>query len=137
MQILKNQITLPLFLLLSSQLISRTAVAAISPFFSIYMRDLGFAMADLGIVTASLGIALIVFEPLWGSLINKLGARRIFLSSILLTAVILFSYTLVRDLAGFVFLRFLAGVFGSAGAVSTRTLVWHVIPRQERAFGTW
>ena len=64
MQILKNQITLPLFLLLSSQLISRTAVAAISPFFSIYMRDLGFAMADLGIVTASLGIALIVFEPL-------------------------------------------------------------------------
>lgn len=137
MQILKNQITLPLFLLLSSQLISRTAVAAISPFFSIYMRDLGFAMADLGIVTASLGIALIVFEPLWGSLINKLGARKIFLSSILLTTVILFSYTLVRDLAGFVFLRFLAGVFGSAGAVSTRTLVWHVIPRQERAFGTW
>jgi MFS family permease len=101
------------------------------------MRGLGFAIADLGIVSASLGIALIIFEPLWGSLINKLGAKKIFLLSTLLTASIFFSYTLVRDLMGFVFLQFLAGVFGSAGAVSTRTLVWQVIPRKERAFGSW
>jgi MFS family permease len=101
------------------------------------MRDLGFAIADLGIVSASLGIALIIFEPLWGSLINKLGAKKIFLLSTLLTALVLFSYTLARDLTGFVFLRFLAGVFGSAGAVSTRTMVWQVIPRKEKAFGTW
>ena len=137
MQVLKNQITLSLLLLFSSQLISRTAVYVISPVFPIYMRDLGFAIADLGIVSASLGIALIIFEPLWGSLINRLGAKKIFLSSTLLTASILFSYTLVRDLTGFVFLQFLAGVFGSAGAVSTRTLVWQVIPRKEKAFGTW
>lgn len=137
MRIFKNQTVLPLFLLFCSMLISRTAVSAISPVFPLYMVDLGFTVADLGIVSASLGIALIIFEPLWGSLINRLGAKTIFLSSTLLTALILFSYTLVRDLAGFVFLRFLAGVFGSAGAVSTRTLMWKVIPRKERAFGTW
>lgn len=137
MQILKNRITLPLFLLFSSQLISRTAASAITPIFPIYMRDLGFAIADLGIVSASLGVALIIFEPLWGSSINKLGAKKIFLASTLLTALILFSYTLVRDLTGFFFLRFLTGVFGSASAVSTRTLMSQVIPRKERAFGTW
>jgi MFS family permease len=137
MQVRKNQVTLPLFLLLSSQLINRTALSAITPVLPIYMRDLGFAIADLGIAAASLGFALIIFEPLWGSLINKLGAKKIFLSSTLLTALVLFSYTLIRDLAGFTFLRFLTGVLGSAGAVSTRTLVWQAVPRKERAFGTW
>jgi len=137
MQLLKNRIPLPLLLLFSSQLISRIAASAITPVFPIYMRDLGFAIADLGIVSASLGIALIVFEPLWGTLINRVGAKRIFLASTLLTALILFSYTLVTDLMGFILLRFLAGVFGSAGAVSTRTLMWQVIPKKERAFGTW
>jgi MFS family permease len=101
------------------------------------MRSLGFAIADLGIVSTSLGVALIVFEPLWGSLINRLGAKKIFLLSTLLTSLVLFSYALVSDLVGFVFVRFLTGVVGSANAVSTRTLVWQVIPRKERAFGVW
>lgn len=137
MQILKNQNTLPLFLLFSSQLISRAAGSAITPVFSIYMRDLGFAIADLGIVSASVGVGLIIFEPIWGSLINKLGAKKILLSSTLIAALIMFSYTLVRDLTGFVFLRFLTGVSGSASGVSMRTLVWQVIPSQKRAFGIW
>lgn len=137
MRLLKNKITLPLFLLFSSQLITRAASTAITPVFPIYMRGLGFAIADLGIVSASLGVALIIFEPLWGYLINKLGAKKIFLISNLLTALILFSYTLAKDLTGFVFLRFLTGVFGSASGVSTRTLMWQAIPRKEKAFGTW
>ena len=137
MQSLRKRITPPLFFLFSAQLISRTAAAAIGPVFPIYMRDLGFAIADLGIVSTSLGVALIVFEPLWGSLINRLGAKKIFLLSTLIMALVLFSYALVSDLAGFVFVRFLTGVVGSANAVSTRTLVWQAIPRKERAFGVW
>jgi MFS family permease len=137
MRSLKNRVTPSLFFLFSAQLISRTAAAAISPVFPIYMRSLGFAIADLGIVSMSLGVALIVFEPLWGSLINRLGAKKIFLLSTLLMALVLFSYALVSDLTGFLLVRFLTGVVGSANAVSTRTLVWQVIPRKERAFGVW
>ena len=137
MRFLRNRVTAPLFFLFSAQLISRTASAAITPVFPIYMRSLGFAIADLGIVSTSLGVALIVFEPAWGSLINRLGAKKIFLLSTLLMALVLFSYSLVTDLAGFIFLRFLTGIVGSANAVSTRTLVWQAIPRKEKAFGIW
>jgi MFS family permease len=137
MRTLKNNTTLSLFLFLSSQLISRTAIYATIPIFPIYMRDLGFAITELGIVTASLGVALIIFEPLWGSLLNRLGAKSVFVSSTLMIALVLFSHTLVRDLLGFVFVRFLSGVFASAIAVSTRTLMSGIIPRKERAFGTW
>jgi MFS family permease len=50
----------------------------------------------------------------------------------------MFSYTLVGDLTGFIFLRFLAGVTGSAGGVASRTLVRRVIPKGGgRAFGAW
>jgi MFS family permease len=136
-QILKNHISFPLFLLFSSQLIRLTAVAVVTPVFSIYMVDLGFAISDLGIASATLGVALIIFEPIWGFLVNRWGARRIFLLSALLTTLILLSYAFVRDLTGFVFVRFLSGIFGSAGAVSTRTLVWQAVPRKERAFGIW
>jgi len=101
------------------------------------MVDLGFAISDLGIASATLGVALIIFEPVWGFLVNRWGARRIFLLSALLTTLVLLSYAFVRDLTGFVFVRFLSGIFGSAGAVSTRTLVWQAVPRKERAFGIW
>ena len=70
-------------------------------------------------------------------MINRLGAKKIFLFSTFLMALVLFSYSLVTDLAGFIFLRFLTGVVGSANAVSTRTLVWQAIPRKEKAFGIW
>lgn len=137
MQIPKNKITLSMFLFLSSQLISRTALYVTIPIFPIYLRDLGFAIADLGIVTASLGAALIIFEPLWGSLLNRLGAKSIFLSSTLAMALVLFSHTIVRDLAGFAFVRFLIGVLASAMTVSTRTLMSQTISTKERASGTW
>lgn len=137
MQALKNHVSYPMLLLLSSQLVRLTGVAIITPILSIYMVDLGFTVSDLGIASASLGVALIIFEPLWGFLVNKWGAKNIFVLSTLLTALVLLSYTLVRDLAGFVFVRFLSGIFGSAGAVSSRTLVWQTVPREEKAFGIW
>jgi MFS family permease len=126
-----------LFLFLSSQVIYRTAIYATIPIFPLFIRDLGFAITELGIITASLGVALVIFEPLWGSLLNRLGARNVFISSLLMMVLVLFSYTLARDLTVFIFVHFLSGLFGSAIAVSTRALMSGAIPRKESAFGTW
>jgi MFS family permease len=110
---------------------------AINPVLPIYVRYLGFSIADLGIISASIGITLIIFEPLWGFWLNSVGAKRMFLLSVLLSALIAFAYTLVRDLAGFILLRFLSGVAASANGVSTRTLLSQAIPKAERSSGIW
>ena len=137
MRPLKIQAMLPFVLYFSSLLIRWTAVFAISPVLPIYVRDLGFSIADLGIIAASTGVALMIFEPLWGLLTDRVGAKKILLLSTLVAAFITFSYTFVRDFSGFILLRFLTGVFGSAAGVSSRTLALKVVSRGERAFGVW
>jgi MFS family permease len=126
-----------LFAVFFSQLLSWIAMQSINPVLPIYIRFLGFSIADLGTISAFLGIALIIFEPLWGFLINTLGAKKIFIMSVIMSASISFSYTLVRDFAGFALLRFLSGISASASGVSTRTLICKAIPKTERAFGAW
>ncbi|MEM3666285.1 MAG: MFS transporter [Candidatus Bathyarchaeia archaeon] len=126
-----------LIVIFFSQLMSWIALQSISPVLPLYIRFLGFSIADLGTISAFLGLALIIFEPLWGLLINTLGAEKIFTLSVLMSALIAFSYTFVRDFTGFILLRFLSGISASASGVSTRTLACQAIPKTEKAFGVW
>lgn len=137
MRTLKTQATFPFILYFSSQLIRWTAVFTLSPVLPIYVRDLGFSIVDLGTFAASFGVALMIFEPLWGLLADKVGAKRILLLSTVAAALITLSYTFVRDFSGFILLRFLGGMFGSAGGVSSRALALQVVSKEERAFGVW
>jgi MFS family permease len=137
MRTLKTRATFPFLLYFFSQFIRLTAIFTLSPVLPIYVRDLGFSIADLGTLAASFGVALMIFEPLWGLLADKVGAKRILLLSTAAMALITLSYTFVRDFSGFVLLRFLSGVFGSACGVSSRTLALQVVSKEERAFGVW
>jgi MFS family permease len=133
----KHPTSLRRLLFFSSQLMIWTAFLAINPILPIYVRDLGFSITDLGLISAGLGIALMIFEPIWGILINRAGAKRIFILSVFASVFISFSYTLIRDFSGLIFLRFIQGAFGSGGGVSSRTLVRQLVPKGGRAFGTW
>jgi MFS family permease len=137
MKKIQKNVSLPLLIFILTQFLNWTAYQTIAPILPIYVRDLGFSIADLGLISAALGISLMIFEPLWGMFLNKIGAKKVFLFSILCSTLIVFSYTFINDLIGFIILRFLSGAVGSAGGVSSRVLVRKSFSKGGRAYGTW
>jgi MFS family permease len=130
-------ITFPLLFFLSAQLISSTATSMISPVLPLYVREKGFSIVDLGIITTGFGAGLMIFEPIFGALADRIGAKKIFIVSILLTSSIIFGYTLARDLATFAALEFIQGILGAVGAVCSRVLAYRAFRVGGRASGAW
>jgi MFS family permease len=118
-------------------LVFSLAGSIIRPILPIFLRDLGFSIVDLGIVSSTMGVGLIIFEPLWGVFITRLGTKKIFLFSTMGILLMNFSYSFVTNLTGLIILRFLSGMLMSGWGVSSRTLVQNIIPKGGRAFGSW
>jgi len=133
----RRRIPLPLLLFFSSQLMGCIAKRIITPILPIYVRDFGFSIAELGIISAGFGVGLMIFEPLWGILADKVRPKKIFTVSLSFSPLIMFSYTLVGDLATFTALMFFSGVWECAFGVSSRMLAREAISKGGRAFGAW
>jgi MFS family permease len=103
----------------------------------LFIRASGFSVIELGIISAVFGLALIIFEPLWGMLIDKVGAEKILKMTLLASPIVLFCYSLASDFKTFAVLRFLHGVFACGGGVSTRAHMRAVMSTGGRAFGAW
>ena len=124
-------------LFFSSQLIRMTGSQMLNLILPIFIRDSGFSIVELGVITAGFGIALMIFEPIWGILVDRIGARTIYVLTTLAAPIIIFSYTLVGDLTMFAALRFVQGAFTCGSGVSSRTCARAAITKGGRAFGLW
>lgn len=133
----KNTIRFPTLVLFLAFLVDGIAFRMITPILSIYVIDLGFSIVDLGIISAAFGLGLLISEPFWGMLTNRIGGKKVFSLCLLMTSLSIFSFTLLRDLLSFIALRFLAGVSMGALGPSSRTLVRTAISKGGRAFGAW
>lgn len=124
-------------LFFSSQLIRMTGSQILGLILPIFIRDSGFSIVELGMITAGFGISLMIFEPIWGILVDKIGAKTIYVITSLAAPIIIFSYTLVGDLTMFAMLRFIQGAFACGSGVSSRTCARTAIAKGGRAFGLW
>jgi MFS family permease len=124
-------------LFFSSQLIRMTGSQILSLILPIFIRDSGFSIVELGVITAGFGISLMIFEPIWGILVDRIGAKTIYVITSLVAPIIIFSYTLVGDLTMFALLRFIQGAFACGSGVSSRTCARAAIAKGGRAFGLW
>ncbi len=137
MRAVKSLAPLPTLLFFSSQFINSVSGQITTLVIPIYLRDLGFRIVDLGVISAGLGVGLMIFEPIWGLLGDRVGAKKIFTLTMLSTPLIEFSYTLARDLTAFAALRFVQGAFVCGVGVSSRVLARTAFPKGGRAFGVW
>jgi MFS family permease len=109
------------------------------PFFAVYMlRDLGISVAVVMALTAVSQAANIVFLPVWGKMVDRLGAKGILLvSTSLYTLVVLgWTFTTMPDryiltIPLLVLLHMLAGVATAGLNVSDGTLAFKLAPKGE------
>jgi len=57
----------------------------ITPILSLYYRSFGFSVAEIGFVFSFLGLGMLVFEPIWGLLCDRVPIRKVMVPTILLS----------------------------------------------------
>jgi MFS family permease len=86
-----------------SAVVRATGVSLLLPFVALYLRNiLGLGYAQIGVLLALLGVLPLVVVPFGGAIADRLGRRRLLLSSLVLEA---------------------AGVLGTGGAMRAQLLV--------------
>lgn len=85
----KNKIIriLSLIILAFSEFLGGCTLSILAPFYSKEAEDHGLSVADSGSVFASVFVLQIVFVPIFGKLISRIGSTRLFISGVLLAGV--------------------------------------------------
>ncbi|MBI1730702.1 MFS transporter [Candidatus Acetothermia bacterium] len=108
------------------------ALVLLTPLFA---ADLNLSFTQTGIAIASFAFSMIVFSPLWGSLSDRLGKRKIFLiAGSLLFALSTFLLIYVHDFQTLILLRFLQGVGYAATPMLTALFSDHFGSQSARNF---
>ena len=110
----------------------------ITPILSLYYRSFGFSVAEIGLVFSFLGLGMLVFEPIWGLLCDRVPIRKVMVPTILLSTLNVSLYAWNSSVAIFAMLEFLHGVLASAVGVAGRAMIVDLSPsRRGKAFGIW
>lgn len=112
--------------------VDRQALAVLSPTIT---RDLKLTDADYGWVTAAFSIAYLVCAPLAGGLIDRVGARRGLLGSVLVWSAVAAAHALVPGLALLFLLRIALGIAEAPSFPGSAQTVSRVLQPRDRAAG--
>jgi len=83
---------LSLIILAFSEFLGGCTLSILAPFYSKEAEDHGLSVGDSGSVFASVFVLQIVFVPIFGKLLSKIGSTRLFISGLLLAGITNFAF---------------------------------------------
>lgn len=102
----------------------------------IYVLDLpGGTLGQAGLVTTIFLLSVILVRPFSGIIIEKLGKKRMLVTSMLAFALSTFLYTLTEDITVLLILRFIHGISFSIATTVTLSIAAVIVPPERRGAG--
>merc|ERR1719153_2046769 len=83
---------LSLIILAFSEFLGGCTLSILAPFYPKEAEDHGLSVGDSGSVFASVFVLQIVFVPIFGKLLSKIGSTRLFISGLLLAGITNFGF---------------------------------------------
>lgn len=126
---------LSLIILAFSEFLGGCTLSILAPFYSKEAEDHGLSVADSGSVFASVFVLQIVFVPIFGKLISRIGSTRLFTIGVLLAGVTNFAFGFVPKIQSGNW--FLAASLGMRGvtAVGEAAMNTAILPLARRRAG--
>ena len=112
--------------------VDRQAVAALAPTIT---KDLAISDASYGLLGSAFSMAYLVFAPLSGRLVDRVGARLGLLVAVLAWSVVAGAHALVPGFASLFALRVLLGVTEAPSFPGAATTVSRALPPESRSAG--
>jgi MFS transporter, DHA1 family, multidrug resistance protein len=105
---------------------------AMLPTVAPYAEDLGAQLTGVGVAVGAYSLTNLVFNLVGGVLLDRVGRRRLVISSLLLVSAAMLAYPLVGTLTGLVAVRLLHGVGGGILVPAIFTVLGDVAPADQR-----
>jgi len=94
-----------------------------SPILPFYIKSMGASGTELGLLNASYAVMRLIFGPVWGSISDRIGRKRILMTGILGFAITMVWFGLAYKLWMLFAARILAGILSSATAPTTMAYI--------------
>jgi DHA1 family multidrug resistance protein-like MFS transporter len=107
----------------------------IIPILPFYIKDMGAGGLEMGVLTASYAAMRLICGPIWGSLSDRVGRKRILLIGILGYAITMVWFGLATELWMLFAARILSGVLSSATAPTAMAYIGDSTTDTERSSG--
>lgn len=106
-----------------------------SPILPFYIESMGASGTELGLLNASYAVMRLVFGPVWGSISDRIGRKRILMVGILGFAITMVWFGMADRLWMLFAARVLAGILSSATAPTTMAYISDNAPKGELSKG--
>ncbi len=106
-----------------------------SPILPFYIESMGASGTELGLLNASYAVMRLIFGPIWGSISDRVGRKRILMVGILGFGITMVWFGLANKLWMLFSARILAGILSSATAPTTMAYIGDNAPEGELGKG--
>ena len=106
-----------------------------SPILPFYIKSMGASGTELGLLNASYAVMRLIFGPIWGSVSDRIGRKRILMVGILGFGITMVWFGLATQLWMLFTARILAGILSSATAPTTMAYISDNAPEGELSKG--
>ena len=106
-----------------------------SPILPFYIESMGASGTELGLLNASYAVMRLIFGPIWGSISDRIGRKRILMVGILGFGITMVWFGLATQLWMLFAARILAGILSSATAPTTMAYIGDNAPEGELSKG--
>jgi DHA1 family multidrug resistance protein-like MFS transporter len=114
----------------------RTGNTMVNPLLSSYLKnDLGFDMSSISYLFAIRALMTLIFAPVVGYLLDRVGRKPVFLGGIVLLVATMLGYTQVRAFEHVLLIRALESISNAVLQTSTRTYAADLMRPEIRGFG--
>lgn len=95
----------------------------------LYFQELGISESLTGICISIFTVGSLLVRPISGTILDRHGRKGVFLISLVLLTLLVFSYSFAKIFAAILLVRLLHGIDWSFASTSTSTLATDIIPR--------
>ncbi len=105
----------------------------------LYARSLDISVETIGSIGSSFGLGLLIFEPLWGFISEKVTEKKLLLLALSLFSTYSLAYIWAKDFRSLIVLQFIGGMLLSCFGVASRILLTRYSSYQNRGevAGLW
>jgi PPP family 3-phenylpropionic acid transporter len=106
------------------------------PFFNLYCYHLGFSGLNIGILSAVRSVAMVVFPLIWGTLADRLGARRsIYILCSFASALIWMQYLFTVDFSPMLAITIVYGTFYAPIISFLEAFTMDILGKEKKSYG--
>ncbi|AKK10848.1 MFS transporter [Corynebacterium uterequi] len=129
-----DRVSLPreIWILVAAAFLIALGYGLIAPILPQFILTFDVSMAAAGMVVAIFSASRLLFAPVSGTLIDRLGSRRVYLTGLVIVAVTTGSISLVTEYWHILALRAVAGIGSTMFTVSAMGLIVRIAPANAR-----